>query len=86
MFHYGNRAKETSAPTSANISSEDTDRVARCFYDGEWYTHHTSDGYWLTILLWPLKTSGFHPLHSSNVFRKESNIKGIFVDSTAIIL
>ena len=47
-FHYGNRAKETAAPTSANISSEDTDRVARWFYNDEW---HTSDGYKLTILV-----------------------------------
>ena len=30
-FHYGNRLKETAAPTSANISSEDTNKVMRWF-------------------------------------------------------
>ena len=34
-FHYGNQLKETAAPTSANINSEDTDKVARWFYNDE---------------------------------------------------
>ena len=84
-FHYGNRLKETAAPTPAHISSEVTDRVARCSYD-EWHTSHVRWLYRLTVLLRPLKTSGFYPLRSSNDFRRESNIKRIFVDSTAIIL
>ena len=32
-FHYGNRAKETAAPTSANISSEDTDGITEMAYN-----------------------------------------------------
>ena len=30
-FHYGNQTKETAALASANISSEDTDRVGDAF-------------------------------------------------------
>ena len=40
-FHYGNRLKETAAPTSVNISSEDTDRVAR------WFIMNDTNEQWL---------------------------------------
>ena len=49
-FHYGNQAKETAAPTSANINSEDTNRVMKWFIMMN-DTRHTSDDYRLTILL-----------------------------------
>ena len=34
-FHYGNRLKETAAPTSVNISSEDIVNIIEMLYDDE---------------------------------------------------
>ena len=34
-FHYGNRLKETAAPTPAHISSEDTDDITEMAYNNE---------------------------------------------------
>ena len=64
------------------MSSEDTDRDSGWFMMNDTKRAMAIDK---LCLLCHQETSGFYPLHSSNVFHRESNLKGFFVDSAAII-